>query len=655
MPLKLDIEQGSEYLLPYAKQVLRQLKDLARVLKQPFMQKQTMGDDGAHIAVNTLTVAPGAELDAIRITGATWLAISPSMDVVATDGLDFYNLQRVVRNIPDSVETAALNSRERTRAVRQTPGRVVYQEQCYVRGQFFFTEVVDSTDLPVTDPPTAYEAGSYLAIMNGAGDILQYTHLADVGDGEPFAATRTAFTFVTDNNAWAATYLRGGGDQGDDDPVFRCITLDLDGAVFTVDPEDVVTGGLGEVQSDDLGIFPIGIRDDAPYFLVTGKRQVSPVYNVVLVYQSGTTDLMALTGVVGGPPAQTVGIKNFGHGGSILKINEDETTEEHVEVFFTVQIGFFPTIQTTVYGYSTDTGLQIIDDQTWDVATSGTTTALAYPSNEHEPRGQLSLRDKKSGLCVYHDGHIRVPIIRSVYSGGVQTGTQFCMGSMTGVAYASTVTLAYDVYTAPLVTNDECAFAVFLTTNLSEVDYNLRIIDSTGVVRVSEDDVEDIVGFLGLGGSSRLPFRVDRHIILYEQGEIVIFFERRARPVDPSPDYTHIRQVIKVMAGTITDVGTRPQSSSQILGDTFNDGVVVGGRAYAYALAEDTPDTEEGTALRLRTFAPGSDKLYRVLVNSDGEIVHTIQVDPLEETLDATEPTYPAVQNQFTIWNNEGE
>lgn len=69
MPVKIDVESGGEYLLPYAKKELERLKETARLIKVPQLSKKVMVDTGAQIFISTQSINSKLCFDSIRIIG----------------------------------------------------------------------------------------------------------------------------------------------------------------------------------------------------------------------------------------------------------------------------------------------------------------------------------------------------------------------------------------------------------------------------------------------------------------------------------------------------------------------------------------------------------------------------------------------------------
>lgn len=91
MALKLLIEAGGEYLLPFAKKKLRELKDEMKRIGQSLRNKMFMVSSGEQIFIQSQSVGFGQSLDAIRIhAGKFFMAITAGSYV--PDGSPLRNL-----------------------------------------------------------------------------------------------------------------------------------------------------------------------------------------------------------------------------------------------------------------------------------------------------------------------------------------------------------------------------------------------------------------------------------------------------------------------------------------------------------------------------------------------------------------------------------
>lgn len=646
MPLKLYFDTGTETWVPFAKKKLSELKLTMRRRNLSALHK-TMVIDDTTIALSSRRQKE-IDYDAIRITGATtgWIAKETTSGVATPKT---YQLRKSIASKIDSANPF----------LGEVAERFLETTDYYFNGVRYVASVVTG---PVGGIP---DSGTLLAIYNSKTKTYVWTPIGLTGaDGTPYEVMYIDFTFVTDDNIWLVAYLKRS--TGGLAWTRKVVVLDVSGNAFAL---DYPTLGLFDTSnlSDRLiqpSLAPVGVLNAMPYFFVDGSTSVlGGSYSAKLVTDADEI-VMITSPWPSGVPQDLSGFAGRDCGASVLAPDGTES----LEVIF--QFGQSSTIfghplSGNVYGYSTISGLVLLESFTYTIGSGGTIVTVLPAQNYFgtqsggppAARGGLPLRDRKSTACFVENARLHAAVYKFTGTGTNTTPGIVSFGFLTLSGYSAMTSInsialnAPSVYTDriifPFATNSLHGFIFRGLYDLDDTNTYLRFIDSAGNIRVTSTFPPD--NLLPLFGATPIA----RHFILYEKDESITYLERGTVSGNIR---TFERWIFKAATGTKTLISTfsydftvTPPPPS-----AFLDGVVFQGKAYLYALAEDTPDTELGTSLRLITADPGSSITYLVLLNSNGTIVTMIQANVGRTfTLDASEMSFKAVKELFAQWDAE--
>lgn len=593
MAIKLDIESGGEYLLPYAKKRLQQLKDQAAQLRIPSLSKKESIGNGIEIFLNTLKVADNVYFDSIRITAGGWFASSLGKYFGTNKTLGFTTTVTpvVFNTFHNSTTAAAPLDRPSTTDGVQSPGHFVVGtslvpyllpadrsivgavSSCYTAGKFFFAVLATDTS-----------NNGYVIMYDQSGRMLREWQLpADAIIASATPISTAGFVSVSSTEAW----IQIDGFSPPD--LYSSIYL------FSTSLQSKTLTNPRPTSVFDGRPICLGNIDSEPTYaqIVT----ISTITGVISIFTESTrTDVTV--NPTPGVFFQTDGSGgNHLHGATFRRINPDESISEYAEVFYLYKTGagaWEPGIYSTESG---TTSITLSDPpELFQFPFTCGRSSIAAVSKNTQTRGFFA-----------HDGHITIPLWWHFSGVGSLRFYSIASGEQTRHTWTAT---QLNVSTAA------SSSTVARTNNNIGVAVNKSLTGSTdGIYVFTPSSVNDI-SVPGLSSAAPL-------ITAPEKNDSIVFFG------DTQVGNNRVLAAKLFSSQTVTIDTTTPRA---ILPKNILGAVFVGGKAYGYY----TPDDDSGYVL--------------ASVNSSGART------PLQRTgsvsLLTARPTFPAIENQFTLWNN---
>lgn len=623
MPIRWDVEQGGEYLVPYAKKELARLKAQAVQQKLPRMSKKLNVSNG-ELFITASTVEQG--IDYVRITGT-------STGWIASRGTSlFYTLSK-------EIETNTI-----------AKYRYINTDMCTLGSKRYKTRI------------TTEESITYFDIVNFiSGKVKARTTLGSFPDN-----IVPKFEMVDASGAWAIMfyfYITG----------LRVMGLHTSGDTF-----DVVL--VDEVATTQYT--PIGIRNGKPQFFVT-YVDTDGAYNAAIVGSDNSrVNILTLSlPPISAPVTSVVFRLQTATSGrlttcptAIIKSENSESIELIFDIGLTYNYSTAPgqvidavTNTNDIYGYSSSDGLRILD--------SGYRRLFGYVAPDGFPGGynfyqekrielmdgglNNTLFDKASTNCIIHNGHINIAMAVYEYE-ALSSGQTFIFGldeirvyniaGIIGQVQAlpdSSQSVSSMFFIGFVQTNNQAGFIVERTVRPASTLISVETIfcDISGTILYTEGD-----GSPYNAGEFDAPT-----YIVAGQDKVYIYLNLFiTNPSNTADIHNHI-VIYDFFAGTKNEIAVFQHTASGIF-NVLAGAVTKGTKTYCYAVAEDTTTTPKESLAFTNDLSTPSLK-YLVTMDQSGTIVSIVKENiTLTDIPNVFTRLMPyKMQETFSVWNNQGD
>lgn len=619
MPVRIDIESGAEYLLPYAKKRLQQLKEQAKQLRVPSLSKKETAGAGSDIFLSTLILTPNLTQDSIRITAGvyTTIAVGTGLD---TGNTKFFNIgNRVSATVTPrgGIFNGYTAGGGAANPTASSPGhfsvgfnRVPFTLPdnripttlaigfCLTDNKFFFSVIA-------TDGIGAY----YVLIYNQTAALIAQWSLpldADVSSGAQLIASSLS-------EAW----------------------FELSGTVsrylFSTAARSVTISGFNGISDQPLCI---GLLNTEPVYIQATIDGTNHINGVAYFTAAGSTTVFnnSLPGAGIYTDIQPL------FGATFIR-----DTTEYLEIFFTsFNVDLSGTLYSQdVYIYSSESGLHKVGTRPHDLDVAPPNNVLAsdvrmYQLGNYAPG--FGHTDKSVGSknistpsCFAFNSHLYVPVVWAtvyqLFSGSVggsvpppfdlyQNKISVCLYSITtGEQKLKEWTIGIDIGTSNITSMVTAATLVKTNSNIAAIISPVTVGGSSELY-VCTPSATTSVGPYGASDLSWTSPEKDKSFLFLGNAHEV------ANRV----------LAIELFSGTKIMVDETITPAPKILPKTILGTAYFNGKAYAYY----EPDISSGYNL--------------AAMNSSGNRI------PMQKTgttvISISRETFPMIEKQFTLWNN---